>query len=628
MNIGFHLAVLAATFSFATALAHFAISRAPGWRGARAFGTVALTATCYSLGNLVSCMDGLPFAAYSAGARWNYLFAALHVLSWYPVMFGGPDGTMRSMRLPLRGLVLADLGLTGVLLVTGWHMHAELRPTAVPWAGVVYHNLDTTPLGDVYGAVQLGLLLPPFAEVLRRHRHGERGYGWIVAGFVVFLACALVELLVANRVIVFLAPADVGFLAVVVPMSFLQLRRFIEDAGRLHALSGRLAGEVRERTEERDRAELALVEAERLAALGRLAAGVGHEINNPLTYMQLALDDVDEHLAASGASERARQSLADARDGAWRIQKVVEGLRMYSRRQDERRPLDPADVARAALKVAQPHLRHVARIESRLEPTPLVLGDEPRLVQAIVNLLTNAAQAVAERQGAGRIALAVRRCGGDVALEVEDDGAGLPEADRGRLLEPYFTTRAARGGLGLGLFVTQGIADAHGGRVEFEPLEPRGTRVRIVLPALEAGAAPAPSPARRGASPPEPRGPRPRLLVVDDEPLVLRVLSQGLASRWDVTCADGGGAAVRLLEGGVFDAVVCDLLMPGTSGMALAEHVATHHPRLRPRMVFLTGGAVTPESQAFLEAGDVSVLSKPVRLEELEARLRDTIEAR
>jgi hypothetical protein len=155
MNIGFHLAVLAATFSFATAIAHFAISRAPGWRGARAFGTVALTATCYSLGNLVSCMDGLPFAAYSAGARWNYLFAALHVLSWYPVMFGGPDGTLRSMRLPLRGLVLADLGLTGVLLVTGWHMHAELRPTAVPWAGVVYHNLATTPLGDVYGAVQL-----------------------------------------------------------------------------------------------------------------------------------------------------------------------------------------------------------------------------------------------------------------------------------------------------------------------------------------------------------------------------------------------------------------------------------------------------------------------------------------
>jgi signal transduction histidine kinase len=449
-----------------------------------------------------------------------------------------------------------------------------------------------------------------------------------VAGFVVFLACALVELLVANRVIVFLAPADVGFLAVVVPMSFLQLRRFIEDAGRLHALSGRLAGEVRERTEERDRAELALVEAERLAALGRLAAGVGHEINNPLTYMQLALDDVDEHLAASGASERARQSLADARDGAWRIQKVVEGLRMYSRRQDERRPLDPADVARAALKVAHPHLRHVARIESRLEPTPHVLGDEPRLVQAIVNLLTNAAQAVAERQGAGRIALAVRRCGGDVALEVEDDGAGLPEADRGRLLEPYFTTRAARGGLGLGLFVTQGIADAHGGRVEFEPLEPRGTRVRIVLPALEPGATPPPAPTHRGARPPEPRGPRPRLLIVDDEPLVLRVLSQGLAPRWDVTCADGGAAAVRLLQGGAFDAVVCDLLMPGTSGMALAEHVAMHHPRLRPRMVFLTGGAVTPEAQAFLEGDDVSVLSKPVRLDELESRLHDTIGAR
>lgn len=632
MHLAHHLSILSVTVSFVTALTSFAVSRAPGWRAARSFGFVALTAAFYSVGDLVAATPGLPYAAYAAMARWNYLFAGLHVCAWFPWTFGGPEGRFGAMPRSLRRLVTIALLASLFFLVTGVNLRPEPHVIPVPWAGEVYTNLETTPIGDVYGALIALMLCLPFAAVVRQARR-ERGHGWVVAGFAVFFAAAIVEVLVANQVIVFVSPADIGFLAVVAPTAVRLIRRFVDDAERLHALSGRLAGEVRERTEERDRAETALVEAERLAALGRLAAGVGHEINNPLTYLQLSLERVARHLDASGAPADVRQSVEDSRDGAWRIQKVVEGLRVYSRRQDDRRVLDPAEVARAALKVAHPQLRHVANVHEDLAPTPPVLGDEPRLVQALVNLLSNAAQAVLEQHGAGTITVRTGvEADGFVFLEVEDDGPGIATEHRAHVSEPYFTTRASRGGLGLGLFVTRGIVDAHGGRLSFESPGDRGTRVRLTLPALDpavAEGAPAAStaapvaPAHDDPTPAE----RPHLLVVDDEPLVLRVLAEALGRAWRVTPAASGAEALEHLRTGAFDAVVCDLFMPGVGGMDVAAHLEQHDPALRARLVFLTGGAVTAEAQAFLERPDVAYLEKPVDIVDLDAFLRARIAA-
>ncbi len=634
MHLAHHLSLLSLTVSFVTALTSFAVSRAPGWRAARAFGFVALTAAFYSVGDLVAATPGLPFAAYAVMARWNYLWAGLHVCAWFPWTFGGPEARFDAMPPALRRLVVIALLAALCFAVTGWNVRQEPHLIPVPWAGEVYTNLETTPVGDVYGALVVLMLCLPFAAVVRKARR-ERGHGWVVAGFAVFFAASIVEVLVANRVIVFISPADIGFLAVVAPTAVRLLRRFVDDAERLHALSGRLAGEVRERTEERDRAETALVEAERLAALGRLAAGVGHEINNPLTYLQLSLERVARHLQATEAPADVRQSVEDSRDGAWRIQKVVEGLRVYSRRPEDRRALDPAEVARAALKVAHPQLRHVANVHAELASTPPVLGDEPRLVQALVNLLSNAAQAVLEQHGAGTITLRTgAEPGGLVFFEVEDDGPGIATEHRAHLSEPYFTTRASRGGLGLGLFVTRGIVDAHGGRLSFESPGGRGTRVRLTLPALDPAAATAAGePAATSARPGEPAhddvapAARPSLLVVDDEPLVLRVLAEALGHGWRVTSAGSGAEALEQLSAGRFDAVVCDLFMPGVGGMDVAAHLEQHDPALRARLVFLTGGAVTAEAQAFLERPDVAYLEKPVDIADLDAFLRARIAA-
>lgn len=612
------------------AVAQFAIARAPGWRSTRAFGFIALSAACYGAGNVVFMSAGLPDAAYVAAARWNYFWAAIHVVAWYPYAFGGADGSWRAMPPLERTLATAIATSAGLFAFTGGVISTPIAVIPIPWAHLTYHYATTTAFGDVYGTALLALLFVPLVRFFRRWRQGEHDLGLVVVGFALFVVSTVVELAVANGWLVTCSPAELGFLAVVAPTALRTLRRFLADAHRLRELTDELEDEVRERTAERDRAESALLESERLAALGRLAAGVGHEINNPLTYLQLSLDQVDEHLAGSGAGADARASLGHARDAARRIGKVVEGLRTISRRQDEQRPLRPGDVVRAALQVAHPHLRHVARVGTSLDGDARIRGDEAKLVQALVNLLVNAAQAVAGSGGAGRIDVRVAaRAAGEVTLEVEDDGPGMPAEVRAHVAEPYFTTRAPQGGLGLGLFLTRGIVAAHGGRLELDSAEGRGTVARIVLPVLDgppepadgepaAEAAPARGPAAPGVAP---HATRARLLVVDDEPLVLELLTGALARRWEVAGAAGGEEALARLADGRFDAIVCDLMMPGLSGMEVAERVAESDPALRARMVFLTGGAVTPEAEAFVERPDVTCVNKPFDLAELESLL-------
>jgi signal transduction histidine kinase/ActR/RegA family two-component response regulator len=523
-----------------------------------------------------------------------------------------------------------------------------------------------------------------------------------VIAFVMFFGCAVVELLVANRVIRFLSTADVGFVVVVVPLTVRLVRQVVADAKRLEALSGRLADEVKQRTEERDRAEEALVEAERLAALGRLAAGVGHEINNPLTNMQLALDELESEIGHRGAASASGRALASVREGAWRIQKVVEGLRSYSRNQEGHEPVDLCDVVRAALRIAGPRLRHVAHVESDLSPVPTVIGDEPRLVQALVNLLTNADQAVAERGSEGQIAV---RTGTDpegwAIVSVADNGAGISPDHLARLSEPYFTTRGRLGGLGLGLFVTRGIVDAHGGRLEIQSQDGRGTTATIALPppsrpavievsgsareseparlspappvvvaeeaaakpgcarmaapavsasievvgAATASPPPAPLPVELSRVPPvaldaggvpaaggDTKGPAApasdrRLLLMDDEPMVCEFLARALGRRWQVTAVQDGHSALDALQAGGFDAVVCDLMMPGISGIELGQRIEAGWPALWPRVVCLTGGAITPDAEQFLGRPDVRRLVKPVQIGALEATLEAVVAA-
>jgi signal transduction histidine kinase/CheY-like chemotaxis protein len=631
VNAAVAIPLIAATVNITSGIVHIAISRAPGWRVARASAAIALTGGLYCLTAIPFGFDGLADASYLATARATYVAAVLHAIAWVVYAFGGPDGSPGALSRQVRWFVAAFLALTAVVTVTGLHLRNEVTTVSVAWAGVRYHYPVATVAGDLFGLTVPGTFCLVLWRLVGRFRAGDRELRWHLAGFAVFLACAVDEVLVANRVIVFVSLADFGVVAIVLPLTIALVRRVIADARRLTELSTELEDEVRQRTAERDRAETALVESERLAALGRLAAGVGHEINNPLTYVQLAIEDVRHHAEEAGLPQSVREAVANAEDGARRIQKVVEGLRSYSRRQEDLEALDLRDVARAALKVAWPQLRHVAHVETELDEAPAVLGDESRLVQALVNLLANAAQAMGGRRD-GRIVVRTGAGGdGGAALAVHDNGPGIPAEHLARVSEPYFTTRAGAGGLGLGLFVTRGIVDAHGGQLLFDSAPGRGTTATIVLPAVTAPRAAASGddtvrPAPAESQPFELIQSRGRILLVDDEPLVVRMLSAALGRSWDVTTAASAGEALELLGRQAFDAVVCDLMMPGMSGIELSEEVSRLRPPLRERMLFLTGGAVGPAAEEFLARPDVRYLTKPVPLPALNAALREILE--
>jgi signal transduction histidine kinase/ActR/RegA family two-component response regulator len=620
MPVAFAMSFAALIVNLMTAVAHFAISRAPGWRVSRAFAAIAGTAALYCLGNLFFNHPGQPDAVYRACTHWNYFWGHLHVLAWWPFALGGPRAEWLRMPGWARAFTAASLVVAGVFAATGWHFTPAMRDVIVEWAHVHYRYTTPTVLGEWYGNALFLTLTVPFLAMVRRWRRGESDLGWMVAGFAFFILCSAIEVMVSNGVIEFLSPADLGFLAVVIPTSVQVFRRFIRDAGQLRVFTARLADEVRDRDEALGAARHALVEQERHAALGRLAAGVGHEINNPLTYAQLALSEVEGHLGRTAAPTGVHEALGHAREGLWRIQKVVEGLRSYTREPAARQPHDPEVIAQAALRVAGPQLRHLAAVRAEHTPAPAVLADEPRLVQALVNLLTNAAQAVARSGGAGGVTLrSAPGPGGRVLFEVEDDGPGIPADLRSRVLEPYFTTRGPEGGTGLGLFITRGIIAAHEGELAIEDRASGGTRVRVLLPATDRTSQSVPPPAPASASFGRRLG---RVLVVDDEPLVARLLATALADEWEVVTAAGGLEALPLLARQGFDAVLCDIMMPGMDGIALADEVGRRQPGLRARMLFLSGGAVTEAAAAFLARPDVASCAKPLDLVALRAWLR------
>lgn len=246
--------------------------------------------------------------------------------------------------------------------------------------------------------------------------------------------------------------------------------------------------------------ELSLLQADRLAALGTLAAGVAHEVNNPLGYISSNLNFIEEELAvalralagAPGLDRLARtleectEALSEARQGTERIRNVVGDLKTFARGEDTGSKEERADVRRAlemSINMAMPELRHRARLLWNPEEVPRVRGSESRLGQVFLNLLLNAAQAIPE--GApeeNTVEAHVRTEDGKVLVEIRDTGQGIPPENLKRIFEPFFTTRPAGVGTGLGLAICQSIIIAMGGELSVESTVGKGTCFRVLLP--------------------------------------------------------------------------------------------------------------------------------------------------
>lgn len=632
------IAALAVTLQAASAATMLRIARATGWERVRLMAFIALSAGLYSSVNLVWSL--LPTA--HPLHRWifeiNMVSGALHGAMWAWYTFADAAGRWRSVPRGIRWQAAGTLTVAiGLLLTGGTTDTSVLNPVVAGSRGVATHSFVLSNAGNVAALLVLLMMGRSLVEYVARLRRGEEGARLIVMGFSLFTVCIAQEALVAAGVFDWFYLSDVGYTFIVVPLAAQLLGRFSADAEQLHGRSSQLAIEVVERTSERDLARETLVEQQRLAALGRLAAGVGHEINNPLQYMLLSLEEIQESIAGN-ALERASSAVEHALDGADRIRRVVESLRKYGLRGETLTAVDLHEVIRAAVRIASPQLQGSASLRVELDAVPLVLGDEGQLVQVVVNPLVNAVQAARQNAAHRKPEIIVHVCTdaeGCAQITVSDTGTGFPPDILPRLGEPYVTSRAATGGTGLGVFVTNGLVSAHHGRLSLRNAGSGGAVVQIVLPPHTPAAAESLANADRVASVPvtavrgeaEPETTALRILLVDDEPALLTVLARILDRRGHaVTTATNGYAAFELASHRPFDLVISDLTMPECTGVELASLLESSYPALRQRLIVMTGGAMTDEHAEFLARDDVMMLEKPVRIHALEGAVARLME--
>jgi signal transduction histidine kinase len=379
-----------------------------------------------------------------------------------------------------------------------------------------------------------------------------------------------------------------------------------------------------------------LAQTDRLTSLGTLAVGVAHEINNPLAYVLLNLAYLSEELPKllpDRDHPKAREALValeHARDGAERIRNTVRSLQTFSRPENETRvPLQLAKILDSTLPMVANEIHHRARLFKDYGVVPDVVANEARLGQVFLNLLINATQALPEdRREENVIHLIVRAPSPTrVAVEVHDNGVGIPPQVRGRIFEPFFTTKPVGIGTGLGLTICHGIVASLGGTLSFESEAGRGTVFRVERPAAAAATA-APEVVRvsgvrtRGSEPPA----RGRILVVDDEPIVCFTLERLLSSEGDVVALTSARKALEAIQrGDRFDVIVCDLMMPEMDAPLLYDEVSTIAPAQAERMLFVTGGAFTPRAREFLERVPNTRIEKPFDVDALVAIVRSRI---
>lgn len=401
--------------------------------------------------------------------------------------------------------------------------------------------------------------------------------------------------------------------AVVVPIVLYVLGLVYERTrlGALEALES--ARDERAAAEE----DIRLLRKDKMASMGQLAAGVGHEINNPLTYIQGNLDFMLEALD-SEQLDRAEliRALTDARDGAVRIARITRDLSQFSRVEDERerRAVALDEVVAAALALTRREVVQRARLRTELGAPGPVFAIHGRLVQVVVNLLINAAHAL-EGQEDGEIVVRTGERNGSTWLEVEDNGPGIPLRIQRRVFDAFFTTKAVRGGSGLGLSVSEAIVRSSGGALEVQSNGLSGTTFRMSLPLYSVDV------------PPMEYVPlvevihQVRILVVDDEPLVGRALLRLLAP-YDVVWCETGAEALRVLGNEpAFDLVLCDLMMSPMDGEQVMAQVQIHHPEMMSRFAFMTGGAFTSGTKDVVNRREVPVLFKPLQLSDVSALL-------
>ena len=367
-----------------------------------------------------------------------------------------------------------------------------------------------------------------------------------------------------------------------------------------------------------------LLQAEKMAALGQTISGVAHELNNPLsTILSWA-----ERLSEKGLDDAARRGVDVILSEADRAARIVRNLLTFARkRQSTRAMIDLNQVVSETLSLrADEHkLTNVNVVTALASGLPQVFADAHQIQQVLLNLVINAEQAMLSAHGRGSLVIRTWHNVEDeaVALEVGDDGPGVPVEMQTKIFDPFFTTKEVGKGTGLGLTVAYAIVQEHGGHIRVESQPARGASFVVELPVSGTGGPPKPlrqpSPsmeAVRGAS---------VLLVEDERALATAVMDALRDAGLQVDYAEDGEEALSHVRQKTYDAIICDLKMPRVDGMTLYRAIAAATPALARRIIFVTGDVAGTDAERFLEDSGCRWLAKPFRLADLLRAVREAL---
>ncbi|PYQ14187.1 MAG: hypothetical protein DMH00_02325 [Acidobacteria bacterium] len=371
---------------------------------------------------------------------------------------------------------------------------------------------------------------------------------------------------------------------------------------------------LRELRRERNRLQNAqdqLVHCDRLSALGQMVSGVAHELNNPLSgvmgFAELALKN--------NAQPRIEKDLQRIVREAQRCHHIVQNLLNFARRtKPERKTVDLNELVENVLDLRAYQLRlDNVRVETHLQPDlPRTLGVHHQIQQVLLNIINNAHHAMLEVKGERILTVGTSVADGHILIRIGDTGPGIAAAVLEKVFEPFYTTKTASQGTGLGLSLSQGLAKEHGGQIRVESLPGKGTTFTVELPILEVKEEPQAD--RHGAHSSVPEMPR-NILVVDDEEVIVELLNEVLSTAGHrVETARSGKQALDKILAAAFDAVISDLKMPGLDGTGLYDSVCRQRPEMAHRFVFSTGDMTSATAQDFFRKTGCPCLAKPFDL--------------
>ena len=366
-----------------------------------------------------------------------------------------------------------------------------------------------------------------------------------------------------------------------------------------------------------------LLQSEKMSSVGQLVSGVAHELNNPLTGIM----GFAQLLLLGSLEEGARRQVETIYQEAERASKIVSNLLTFARRR--RAQKEPANLNTLIERVLE--LRHYdlrvrnIEVECALDPAlPDTMVDANQLLQVFLNIIINAEQAMRAggEDAAGTLRVRTWSDAGTVSVSFADSGPGMSAETLRRIFDPFFTTKEAGEGTGLGLTISYGIVEEHGGRIWAESAPGRGTTFTIELPLVGGVAA-----ARRAAPTAEPSTLAPRerrrILVVDDEESIQKLLTGILEmDGHNVQIAANGREALDRLSREPFDLIISDIKMPVMGGSELHKQLVDRGSPLARRMIFITGDTVAPETRGFLQTVENDVLAKPFRLRDVRETVR------